>query len=231
MCSLTSWRAQYMSVPSSNTMVTTEMPYLEIERTSVVLGIPAIARSTGMLTYCSTSVGARAGDVVMTCTWTLVTSGTASMGKVNAARAPKRQSNAAPSRTTALFRSEKATTAESSPTSLLLAEGPAQDGALQGERPLDDDFFVLAQTGDYFDHSYGRFSEPDVVQLEIAVRMPHEHDRLAGDLDERAARHDEPRFAAGAALGDAGGAEEPDAQQARVVYEPDARDERARRGV
>src|SRR4051812_40054133 len=127
MCSLTSWRAQYMFVPSSKTMVTTEIPYFEMERTSVVRGMPAIARSTGTLTYCSTSVGARAGDVVMTCTWTFVMSGTASMGKVAAARAPTRTSSAVANSTRARLRRDQETIAERSDTSLLLAERAAQD--------------------------------------------------------------------------------------------------------
>jgi hypothetical protein len=75
-------------VPSSNTTVTTDRPYFDVERTSVVLGMPAMARSTGTVTYCSTSAGESAGAEVMICTCTLVTSGTASMGSCKAARTP-----------------------------------------------------------------------------------------------------------------------------------------------
>ena len=49
-----------MLVSSRNTIVTTESPYFDTERTSVERGTPAIARSTGTVTYCSTSTGLRA---------------------------------------------------------------------------------------------------------------------------------------------------------------------------
>ena len=48
-------------------------------------GMPAIAVSTGKLTYCSTSTGPSAGAAVITWTWTFVTSGTASIGTCAAA--------------------------------------------------------------------------------------------------------------------------------------------------
>ena len=56
------------------------MPAREMLRTSSRPGRPAIARSTGAVTYVSTSIGPSAGACVMTCTWTFVTSGTASIG-------------------------------------------------------------------------------------------------------------------------------------------------------
>jgi hypothetical protein len=55
-----------MSVSSSNTTVTTDTPYFDSERISVTFGRPDIARSTGMLMYCSTSTGESAGAAVMT---------------------------------------------------------------------------------------------------------------------------------------------------------------------
>jgi hypothetical protein len=72
-----------MSVSSSKTTVTTETPYFESERISVTFGRPDMARSTGMLMYCSTSTGDRAGAAVMIWTWMLVTSGTASIGSAS----------------------------------------------------------------------------------------------------------------------------------------------------
>ena len=77
-----------MSVPSSKTTVTTDSPYLEMDRTSSTLGIPDIARSTGTVTYCSTSTGDSAGAAVITWTWTFVMSGTASIGRFTAECTP-----------------------------------------------------------------------------------------------------------------------------------------------
>src|SRR6185295_10458872 len=122
-----------MSVPSSNTTLITERPYFEIERTSSTLGIPDIARSTGTVTYCSTSTGDSAGAAVITWTCTLVTSGTASMGRTRAERTPTITSNPVAIRTSARLASDQATTRLSRTTSVLLAERALQDGALQRE--------------------------------------------------------------------------------------------------
>lgn len=54
-----------MSVPSWNTTVTTERPYFDTDRTCAIFGKPDIARSTGMLMYCSTSTGDSAGAAVI----------------------------------------------------------------------------------------------------------------------------------------------------------------------
>jgi hypothetical protein len=77
-----------MSAPSSKTTVTTERPNLETERISSILGSPLIAVSTGKVMNFSTSSGARPGLLVSTWTWTLVTSGTASMGSSPSERTP-----------------------------------------------------------------------------------------------------------------------------------------------
>ena len=77
----TCWRAQYTSVSSENTMVTTERPKRENERTSCTSGMVAMACSMGNVTSRSTSGAPSEGVWVMTCTWLLVMSGTASMGR------------------------------------------------------------------------------------------------------------------------------------------------------
>ncbi len=79
------------------------MPYFESERISVVFGIPAMARSTGVVTYCSTSTGESAGAEVITCTWTFVMSGTASIDSVLAARSPSSAQSSVASKTTGRF--------------------------------------------------------------------------------------------------------------------------------
>src|SRR3954452_23583717 len=134
-----------MLVASVKTMVTTDSPYFESDRTCSTFGVPAIARSTGTVTYCSTSTGESAGAAVMTCTWTFVTSGTASIGSSSAARTPATTRSRDAMITIARWRRDQATTWVRSCTSLLLAEGALEDGALQGEDPLDHDLFALAQ--------------------------------------------------------------------------------------
>src|SRR5688572_22117757 len=152
-----------MSVSSSKTMVTTERPYLDSERTSSTRGIPAMARSTGTVTYCSISTGERAGEVVITCTCTVVTSGTASMGRAMAARMPAATSSTAAAMTMARWRSDQLTVRLSSSNSFLLAEGALQDRALQGEHTLDHDLFAVAQAAQDLAPTAGGAAERDGV--------------------------------------------------------------------
>ena len=77
-----------MSEPSSNTIVTWERPYLESDRIWVMPGSPASSVSMGKVTSFSISSGASAGTSVLTCTWTLVMSGTASTGRRMADQRP-----------------------------------------------------------------------------------------------------------------------------------------------
>src|SRR5678815_5102427 len=100
-----------MSVPSSKTTVTTDRPYFEIERTSSTFGIPDIARSTGTVTYCSTSTGESAGAEVITWTWIVVTSGTASIGSFDAAWIPSATSSNVATRTMGRLRKDQRTMA------------------------------------------------------------------------------------------------------------------------
>ena len=78
-----------MSVPSSKMMVTPEIPNCENERTSLMRGMPFIAFSTGIVMNCSTSSGPSAGALVSAMTWTLVMSGTASIGRRSREYAPE----------------------------------------------------------------------------------------------------------------------------------------------
>src|SRR5262245_16873124 len=180
-----------MSVPSSNTTVTTETPYLEIDRISSTRGIPAMARSTAVLTYCSTSTGDSAGATVMIWTWTFVTSGTASIGSSIAERTPTNTSSAAPTRTIARCRSDQPTIRVRIHTSLLLAaEGALQDRALQREDAVDNDLLAGAQAAENLDASPRRPADGDGVQLEVSVGVPHEHDIPVRDLGDRRQRND-----------------------------------------
>src|SRR5688572_15678014 len=181
-----------MSVSSSKTTVTTDRPYLDSERTSSTRGIPAMARSTGTVTYCSTSTGDSAGEVVITCTCTVVTSGTASMGRAMAARMPAATSSTAAAMTMARWRSDQLTVRLSSSNSFLLAEGALEDRALQGEHPLHHDPFALAQPAQDLSAAAGGAAQGDGVDLEVAVGLEHKHHVLVGDLGDRGQRHHHP---------------------------------------
>jgi hypothetical protein len=77
-----------MSMSSRNTSVTSDMPSFVMLRVVTSPGMPAMARSTGCVTCSSSSFADRALACVTTCTWMLVTSGTASMGRRSADQPP-----------------------------------------------------------------------------------------------------------------------------------------------
>src|SRR5262245_26476001 len=155
-----------MSVPSRNTMVTTDRPYLEIERTCSVRGIPAMARSIGTVTYCSTSTGDSAGDEVMIWTCTLVISGTASMGRLRAAFSPNSRNKSVATSTTGRLRSDQSTKRERSAMSLLVfGEGGLEHGALEREHAVHHHLFALLQPSHHLDLAPGRLAQRELVQL------------------------------------------------------------------
>jgi hypothetical protein len=80
---------------------------LETERISSVFGRPLIAISTGMVMNLSTSTGPSPGELVRICTWTLVTSGTASMGSWRSALRPAPMRNPARMKMSRRFLMEK----------------------------------------------------------------------------------------------------------------------------
>src|SRR4029079_6456382 len=170
-----------MSVPSSKTIVTTDRPYFEIDRTSSTFGMPDIARSTGTLTYCSTSTDESAGAAVITCTWMFVMSGTASIGSCTADRTPTATSSPVSSSTIARWRREHATTPDRKATSVLRAERALEDGALQREHPVDHDLLACAQAAEDLDAPPGRATEGDGVKIEVVVGLADEHDIPVGD--------------------------------------------------
>src|SRR5262245_10792174 len=156
-----------MSMASWKTTVTTEMPYLLTERTSVVLGMPASARSTGMVTYCSISSGESAGAEVITCTCTLVMSGTASTLSVAGARRPNRTKSKLAASTRARFRSDQVTRAVKSCTLVLfLGERRLEHRALEREHALGHDLLALLQARQDLDLACRRSAQHYVVQLE-----------------------------------------------------------------
>ena len=87
--SLTWVLAKYTSTLSLNTAVNWAKPLREKERMLSSPGVPASARSSSTVTCFSISTGVSAGAMALICTWLLVTSGTASMGKRASDHAPK----------------------------------------------------------------------------------------------------------------------------------------------
>ncbi|MCG3161358.1 MAG: hypothetical protein JMDDDDMK_02526 [Acidobacteria bacterium] len=71
-----------MLIESSKTIVTADSPNFDTERISSMSGSPLIATSTGKVICRSISSGASEGAAVRICTCTLVTSGTASIGRL-----------------------------------------------------------------------------------------------------------------------------------------------------
>src|SRR5690606_37504115 len=81
-------RAQYISTSSSKTTVTTLRPKRLIERSSTTLGIDFTDCSIGYEMSCSTSWVASVGELVIICTWLLVISGSASIGRLYSENEP-----------------------------------------------------------------------------------------------------------------------------------------------
>src|ERR1700747_1956800 len=77
-----------MSVLSVKTAVTWAKPLRENERVDSRAGVPASAVSIGNVTCFSISTGESAGARALIWTWTLVTSGTASIGSLVRDHAP-----------------------------------------------------------------------------------------------------------------------------------------------
>src|SRR5215212_9215032 len=89
-----------MSVLSVKTAVTWEKPLRENERVDSSPGVPARAVSIGKVICFSISIGVSAGAMALIWTWTLVTSGTASIGSLVRDQAPKIAAATVISRTT-----------------------------------------------------------------------------------------------------------------------------------
>jgi len=96
-------------VRSANTAVICAKPFRENDRVDSSPGIPASAVSSATVTCFSISTGVSAGAVAFTWTWTLVTSGTASIGSFVRDHKPDAAATSVTSRTSHLRRIEKST--------------------------------------------------------------------------------------------------------------------------
>src|SRR5713101_5404411 len=97
-----------MSVLSVNTAVTWAKPLRENERVDSRPGVPASAVSSGNVTCFSISIGESAGAMALIWTWTLVMSGTASIGSLVRDQAPEIAAARVKSRTSQRRRIENA---------------------------------------------------------------------------------------------------------------------------
>lgn len=100
-----------MLVRSVNTAVICANPFRENERVDPIPGMPASAVSNATVTCFSISTGVSAGATAFTCTWTLVMSGTASIGSLVTDQMPDVAMAMVTSRTSHLRRTEKSTMA------------------------------------------------------------------------------------------------------------------------
>src|SRR5258705_9660354 len=98
-----------MLVRSAYTAVICAKPFRENDRVDYSPGIPASAVSSATVTCFSISTGVRAGAVALTCTWTLVTSGTASIGNLVRDQKPDAATTKVTSKTSHLRLTEKST--------------------------------------------------------------------------------------------------------------------------
>src|ERR1700686_1645689 len=134
-----------MSVRSLNTAVTWAKPLRENDHVLSRPGVPASATSIGNVTCFSTSRGDSAGAKALTWTWTLVISGTASMGRTVKAQAPDRAAAIVNSSTCQRRRTEKARTHSIIASSIL---GQAlEEFGLERESVRDRNRFAAANAG------------------------------------------------------------------------------------
>src|SRR5258708_32194292 len=134
-----------MLVWSAKTVVIWANPFRENERVDSIPGIPASAVSSATVTCFSISAGVRAGAVALTCTWTLVTSGTASIGSLVSDQKPDAATTKVASRTSHLRRTEKSTILSIIVSVLVAGLGQFR---LQRERIRYRDSFAGREAGD-----------------------------------------------------------------------------------
>src|SRR5690606_32808810 len=189
-----SCRARRRSVPSSNTIVTAESPKRDTLRISSTPGRPLIEASTGNVMVRSTSTGPSAGTFVSTCTWTLVMSGTASMGSCCALRTPTAATMTTKAKTRRRHFRQSSRSFFMACPSVLVAFGElaAAQRALQREGAADGEARTLIQARSHLEEAACATAERDRLRAE-AVRFVggDEHHRLAIEGRHRVGRDNE----------------------------------------
>src|SRR5258708_39803112 len=134
-----------MSVRSVKTAVICAKPFRENDRVDSSPGVPANAVSSATVSCFSISTGVSAGADALTCTWTLVTSGTASIGSLVSDQNPEAATTRVTSRTSHLRRTEKSTILSIIVSVLVAGLGQFR---LQRERIRYRDSFAGREAGD-----------------------------------------------------------------------------------
>src|SRR4030042_1781448 len=138
-----------MSTPPSKTTVTTERPDFESDRTWASRGRPRMAISTGKVTNRSTSGGDMPGAADRTSTWTLVTSGKASMEMLRTDQTPRAMRKRTPTTTKALFRSERSIMPSIMP--MFVSQPALAHLGFQEEASRSDDGLPFLEAAEDFD--------------------------------------------------------------------------------
>src|SRR3984893_300869 len=155
-----------MLVRSANTAVICAKPFRENERVDSSPGIPASAVSSATVTCFSISTGVSDGAVALTWSWTLVTSGTASIGSFVRDQKPDAAVTRVTSRTSHLRRTEKSTILSIIGSVLFARLGQFR---LQGKRVRCRDGLAGRETGDDLDGLVVALAEDDVALLETVL--------------------------------------------------------------
>src|SRR5262245_6527964 len=177
-----------MSVPSSKTSVTDEIPNREVLRICANCGRPPIATSTRLVTYCSISSGERPAASVSTMTCVLVMSGTASMGMYSALMTPPIASKQNRAITRKRLLSEVLISSESMRRLFFPFE---QQFRFQIKRPAINDRVARFQPGRNLDSVVGFEAQLNVNPAEFALAVRDKDERLILMPHDRAGRHDE----------------------------------------
>src|SRR5271165_2796550 len=179
-----------MSVRSVKTAVIWAKPLRENDQVRSSPGVPASATSIGNVTCFSISSGESAGAKALTWTWTLVMSGTASIGRTVSAQPPVIAAAMVNSSTYQRPRTEKARMRAIIVRSVLGQR--LQELGLEREGVGDRDGFAGGEAGEDLADAVVAVAEAHHAFLE-AVRGAHEHHLAFADRLHGAGRHRERR--------------------------------------
>src|SRR3984957_10519050 len=175
-----------MSVLSLKTAVIWAKPLRENDQVFSSPGMPASATSMGNVTCFSISRGDSAGAKALTCTWTLVMSGTASIGSLVSDHTPDAEAASVNSSTSQRFRTEKARMRSIMARSILGQR--FQEFGLEQERVAHRDLLAGTQPRNDLDDPVIALTQ-DHLTFQKAVMRAHEGDGLSAHGLDRTRRH------------------------------------------
>src|SRR6266853_1816078 len=176
-----------MSVRSLKTAVNWANPLREKDQVFSRPGMPASATSMGKVTCFSISKGDRAGAKALIWTWTLVISGTASIGSLVSDHAPHAAAATVKSRTSHRFRTEKARTRSIIARSILGQR--FQQLGLEQECIAHGNHLARAKPRHHLDDAVVALTEDHLTLLE-SLRRASKSDRPGPHVLNGACRHD-----------------------------------------